>query len=99
MQGGDRDGAAEAAQEARRTLKRRLLPALGHQSPLQRAVHNPTRVVQQGGCIMPRLKKPAKDKPPSGTFPPNPVVCPVPWLRLPCLCGSLYMHLNRQSHY
>lgn len=99
MQGGDRDGAAEAAQEARRALKRRLLPALGHPSPLQRAVHYPTRVVQRSGCIMPRLKKPAKDKPTSGTFPPHPVVCPVLWLRLPCLCGSLYMHLNRQSHY
>ena len=30
VQGGDRDGAAEAAQEARRAPKRRLLPALGH---------------------------------------------------------------------
>lgn len=58
--GGDGSSTVQAAQEARGTLKRRLLLALDHQAPSQRAGRYPAWAVKQGGCIMPHLKKAAK---------------------------------------
>lgn len=81
----------EAAQQARKMLKRRLLPGLGHQSPLQRALHGPV-YTQAGQMHHATLKETSTKQANIRKFPPHPVVCLVLWPRLPRSVGRS-MHI------
>ena len=84
VRGGGGGSAVEAAQEARGTLERRSLLVLDHQAPLQRAGRYPAWAVKQGRCIMPHLKKAAKNQ--VNISLRSSAVAQAPWL----MCVPLY---------